>query len=668
MAEVGIDIDAMDTMVRDLEAVRDQMPAEVGIIRGRLDYVRLSTESISQVGFGGAIWGWLDGAIMDCHRRLALARLIAASSPGLSTVTFDDSMISDLSPAEVEALVEEVADLISAQDEWDFDPVDVDERLIEILGENAHDPYFAKLLAQRISPEDVDSYLSRVITYRSNEAGREGEDAVRAFDERYDELLNGLGMAFGIASTNTGETAVPGLADAWTDYLNEVVPTRARQGSAQRLSLVIARGTWSDDFIVDMYSTIRELEDELGPDAWATGVLDMVIDPDLTRSPGATVVEDPLAGVLLAMAANPDAVRRIFGSGPQTDVLFDDVDYGSVNAELYHLLRHRGSGEDTVMALMEALGAGLASAPVEGQTAWQPGLAEDLQAIVDSIDAEVAYAEANRPPWWSVVGHTILDLLGMVPVIGEAADGLNGLWYLAEGDHINAGISFGSMLPIAGWFVQGGKWVKRAFTADELATLGRLADSGDIARYLPGGRLVTNATDLADPSNFRPGSFLSPNELRRFSGSREWLQPLVAGRRFDDYMTPNYPHNQIRLDYGNGRYVILDSWVPGQAIVSRKLTQFADIQPQTARNYIDELVDKYPVGATIRNTPENISAGINGQTLTGRPILEVPPQAGPIPREILEYAHENGVRIIDVNGVDYTRHLFDPPPVPGGPV
>ena len=46
--------------------------------------------------------------------------------------------------------------------------------------------------------------------------------------------------------------------------------------------------------------------------------------------------------------------------------------------------------------------------------------------------------------------HTFLDVAGMVPVIGEFADGANALIYLAEGDYVNAGISAAALIPVGG--------------------------------------------------------------------------------------------------------------------------------------------------------------------------------------------------------------------------
>jgi hypothetical protein len=41
----------------------------------------------------------------------------------------------------------------------------------------------------------------------------------------------------------------------------------------------------------------------------------------------------------------------------------------------------------------------------------------------------------------SDIGHTVLDVAGLIPVVGTAADLINAGWYAAEGDYANAGLS-----------------------------------------------------------------------------------------------------------------------------------------------------------------------------------------------------------------------------------
>ena len=53
--------------------------------------------------------------------------------------------------------------------------------------------------------------------------------------------------------------------------------------------------------------------------------------------------------------------------------------------------------------------------------------------------------------------HTGLDVAGMIPVIGEVADGINAVFYTLEGDFGNAAVSLVALIPVIG---DGGKVVK----------------------------------------------------------------------------------------------------------------------------------------------------------------------------------------------------------------
>ncbi|MFJ5768823.1 hypothetical protein [Psychrobacillus sp. NPDC093180] len=61
--------------------------------------------------------------------------------------------------------------------------------------------------------------------------------------------------------------------------------------------------------------------------------------------------------------------------------------------------------------------------------------------------------------------QTVLDVAGLVPGFGEIADGVNGVIYTARGDKTNAALSFGAMIPFAGWASTGGKFVKKGSEA-----------------------------------------------------------------------------------------------------------------------------------------------------------------------------------------------------------
>lgn len=654
MALVSIDLEAMESLIADLTAAKDTLPSAASTISAQLDNVFVTTLSVEQVRPAAAVWTWVEDRLRDLHRRLALARLVAGSSPGVpavGVVEIDEDYVSDLSDAELSALVGEVQEAMALGDgEYS---TDIDPRLVEILQEHAHDPYFAKLLAERVSPKQLDYYLLAVNQFR-NPANLSDEEAVQEFDTRYDSVLNGLGMAVGLASQGTGDLRVDGLTERWTTYLDQAA--EYPNGAVQRLTLVMSRGTFSTEMLIGAHDVLKEHEGDEGAGAWGVGFGLAVHDPDLSKSPETQLVQDPMGPLFQAMGGNPEALRRLFAEGETTTVATDDGEV-EVNAYLWHVLRQRGTDEVGIQQLVLGLQTGVASAPVEGEPAWQPEVVADLDAIVGAIEREVRIAEENKPPWYSAAGHFLLDLIGMVPGLGEPADGLNATWYLAEGNTTDAAISGAGMLPFAGWFSVGGKWVRRAFTAEEMASLQRAVDNGlDVQRMLPGGQVLRNLDDMRDPANFTQDAFLSPWQQKLFA-NRPWIRNWISGRKFDSYMAPNYPHNQVRVDYSGGRggYAVLDSYMPGEQIVSRKLTQLNDVDLSTARSYIRELAQKYPEEAMIRNSPGNVASGLAGQPLRGDLVLQVPPQrGGSIPADLIEYAKVREIRIVDINGFDYT--------------
>ena len=182
--------------------------------------------------------GEIESALRDLNRRLALARVIQQSTPGMSVVSFDDSVLSTADAAEVQRRVDRALELLKVDDD-DYEMRDVDEELAQLLSENSLDPYFAKGLAEKLSPEGLDRYLNLVNQKREGMFA-EGEDATKAFDAALRELLRGLGETLGLASRGTGDVGVPGMTEKWTDFIDERGDLRT--GSVKRLSLVIERG------------------------------------------------------------------------------------------------------------------------------------------------------------------------------------------------------------------------------------------------------------------------------------------------------------------------------------------------------------------------------------------------------------------------------------------
>lgn len=82
---------------------------------------------------------------------------------------------------------------------------------------------------------------------------------------------------------------------------------------------------------------------------------------------------------------------------------------------------------------------------------------------------------------WKEVGHVALDLAGLIPGVGEIADGANALWYAAGGDWVNAAFSAAGLVPGLGAAAIAAKYAKKAGGAATAAAAGvtKLADGVD---------------------------------------------------------------------------------------------------------------------------------------------------------------------------------------------
>ena len=114
---------------------------------------------------------------------------------------------------------------------------------------------------------------------------------------------------------------------------------------------------------------------------------------------------------------------------------------------------------------------------------------------------------------------------------------------------------------------------------------------------------------------------------------------------------PRYTYNEVTVS-GPIKNPVLDSYIPGEEIVSRKYTQMADIQEKTAIGYLNELTNKYPPGTQITNSPFN-SKALRDDYLKGDMILEIPVQNSPIPQNILDIATNKNIKIRDITGKVY---------------
>jgi RHS repeat-associated protein len=84
----------------------------------------------------------------------------------------------------------------------------------------------------------------------------------------------------------------------------------------------------------------------------------------------------------------------------------------------------------------------------------------DIPAIPEIVLPEIKEVESIGTKVADAV-QTTLDVVGLVPGLGEVADGVNALIYLGRGDYTNAGLSAAAMIPFAGWAATGGKFINK---------------------------------------------------------------------------------------------------------------------------------------------------------------------------------------------------------------
>jgi RHS repeat-associated protein len=119
-----------------------------------------------------------------------------------------------------------------------------------------------------------------------------------------------------------------------------------------------------------------------------------------------------------------------------------------------------------------------------------------------------------------------LDVIGLVPGLGEIADGLNGLISLARGDYAGAALSFAAMIPFAGWVATAGKFGKRTAKAvDAVGDVTRVVTKhGDEAASVV-STVSRNADEAAQLAS-KNADELAQGNRKLFRGMKETAEGL----------------------------------------------------------------------------------------------------------------------------------------------
>ena len=98
------------------------------------------------------------------------------------------------------------------------------------------------------------------------------------------------------------------------------------------------------------------------------------------------------------------------------------------------------------------------------QAGFQYPINQEVTKNADGSGGTI-YKQTKEKGFWNQLGHGALDVLGMIPAVGNIADGINAAWYAAEGDMKNAGLSAAAAIPGLGLFSGGTKLTLKAADA-----------------------------------------------------------------------------------------------------------------------------------------------------------------------------------------------------------
>ncbi|MDR1265159.1 MAG: hypothetical protein LBK42_06240 [Propionibacteriaceae bacterium] len=475
MAEVSINIEVLRELIRGLESAKTNGS---GAATDLLKYTSEAGVEVSGLRqwAGGSAYEQLEDLIVWYNRALAIAEDLAASTPGFGAgtpVVFDDSLVPDTSMREVEAAVDRV---MAALGNWSGQPGeslyvmtetgDVPQVILDELAANRSDPYFAAQLARRLTPERLAGFLwglNSTIQLKADQqrSGLEGAGpGLTQFAVRYDQLLTDLGDVLGRDSRATGRLADPDLARRWGEAIGGKVST----AGANLLSLVIARGTWSVDFLsaVKNYATTRqEADPDHGAGLWGLGqdyggeVFDpryVLIDPANPDDVQFNQVTSPWPGLFAAAARTPEAVANWFAGPDRIEVPLPDGGSTTINRQLWDFI-HTGLDEAAATATLLAV---LSVAQDDPPELWRSRLLDDVAALPQALQEESRLWEETNPTWKRVL-HLLADVVGM---FFDPVDAAHGVWYAAEGDWGDAAGSLLSVVPALGMFPAGRKIIK----------------------------------------------------------------------------------------------------------------------------------------------------------------------------------------------------------------
>lgn len=134
-----------------------------------------------------------------------------------------------------------------------------------------------------------------------------------------------------------------------------------------------------------------------------------------------------------------NALGTFEGTIKEAQEAFPDVDFSDVKVPTKFQRKSNEFGSIVIWS---------ASKPLEWET-------------INEYDAEKNNGKPTDWKKWADATQTALDIIGLIPAVGEVADCLNGIISLARGDYADAALSFAAMIPFVGAAATGAKQVRK---------------------------------------------------------------------------------------------------------------------------------------------------------------------------------------------------------------
>lgn len=156
--------------------------------------------------------------------------------------------------------------------------------------------------------------------------------------------------------------------------------------------------------------------------------------------------------------------------------------------------------------------------------------------------------KTTEKSWWNKAGHLGLDVLGLVPLVGNIADGANAAWYGAEGDYANAALSAAAAIPGAGYAAFGAKMVGKGLKAAKPAVkVGKISRSQKL--------INKSKKALKNPSFYTQNAkfFRTDDSYPDIGGPKEKFDPSMLIVNPGKGKTPQEAYNELNKDPGSTR-------------------------------------------------------------------------------------------------------------------